>query len=129
MALNTPSPGPNSAFEYLVSGIPWVTSSTVTTSATKEHELPSVCSTIHARCVSGSAGALLLGFTTAGVSGTNRISIAAGTSVSLPIRTKTIVVGALGGTATYELCVGLTTILAKDYPKYSGSATTLLSSV
>jgi hypothetical protein len=25
--------------------------------------------------------------------------------------------------------VGLTTILAKDYPKYSGSATTLLSSV
>lgn len=129
MALNTPSPGPNLLTEYLVSGVPWLTSSTVAAGATKEHELPAACSSIHARCVSGSSGALLLGFTTAGVAGTKRISIAAGNSVDLDLRTKTIVVGGLGGTATYELCIGLTTILAKDFPKYSGSATTLLSGV
>ena len=49
MALGTPISGPNLLTEYLVSGIPWLTASTVTAGATKEHELPAVCSSIHSR--------------------------------------------------------------------------------
>jgi len=123
--LDNVKPGPNSLVEYLVPGVPWVTSSTIAPAATKEHELPNVCSSIHARCLSSSAGALLVGFTPAGVAGTHRVSVAPGSSIDMSVRTKTVVVGALGGTASYELLIGLTLIKAKEYPKYSGSAGTL----
>lgn len=131
MSLNNPVPGANHAAEYLVPGVPWVTSSTVAAGAVKAHELPAVCSSIHARCVSGSAGALLLGFTTQGVtgSGTNRVSIAPGTSADFRVRSKTIVVGGLSGVASYELLVGLTTIPAKNFEKYVKTADSVLEAV
>lgn len=121
MGLNPPFAGAGAAAEYLVPGVPWVTASTVNAAAAKEHELPTVCSSVHVRCTSGSAGVLLFGFTAAGVLGTHRVSLAPGTSETFNVRSRTLAVGGQGATATYELLAGLTLISAREYPKYSGS--------
>lgn len=123
MPLDNPQPGHASVSEYVVSGVPWLTQSTIPSGQAIEFELPYVTSAVHVACLSGSAGVLTFGVTKAGVLATNRLPIAPGADVDLRIRTKTLVFGAVGGNADFAVCAGLTLITASYFPKYDHTKT------
>ena len=116
--LDNPSPGAGSVPEYMISGIPWLTSSAITSGATVEYELPRVTSTMLISCLAGSAGSIRFGVTAAGVNANNYITISPGDSRNIRMRTKTLVAKAVGGAATFEVCASLTMISSSSYPKY-----------
>lgn len=123
MPLDNPQPGHASVPEYLVSGVPWFTQSSIPNGTAVEFELSYVTSAVHISCLSGSAGVLLFGVTKPGVLASNRLPIAPGKDVDLRIRTKTLVFGAQGGNADFAVCAGLTLITASFFPKYDHAKT------
>lgn len=120
MSFNYPRSGPANTAEYMASGLPWVTSSTVTTTPWRI-DFPLVTSHLVVSCPSGS---IRLGFTQNGVNGVNGqnyITIGS-TYVDLTTRCKQIYVRADSGTATLSLFAGLTMIDQREFPILTGSA-------
>lgn len=119
VSFNYPASGLNNVGEYQASGLPYVTSSAVTT--TPSHiQFPYV--TKFFTIVNPSGGSVRVGFTEAGVQGTNFFSVAPSGSQSLDIRCKSLFVRAEAGSATVQVVAGLTQIPAQRLPVLTGSA-------
>jgi len=120
MTFQPPRSGPNNVAEYQASGLPWVTSSNVTSQVWRI-DFPYVTNHIIAHAHSGT---IRMGFTENGVNGSNFILLQSGdTHPSMPIRCKTLFVRS-NTAATGTLCImaGLTLIQHRDFPILTGSA-------
>lgn len=106
-----PSPGPSSVLEYQASGLPYVTASAASTSATKI-EFPFVTKFFTVKNNGGDP--LNVGFTENGVLGTNYFSIPSGSSYTGDIRVADLFL-ASDGTSNYELIAGLTQIPRRSW--------------
>lgn len=119
MALNNPTPGP-SVQEFLVSAIPYVTSSTVANGVVKVHDFNYITSFFTIK--NTSAQGLAVGFTQLGVQGTNRIVLGQNESFSGDFRVKSIfLLGAGSSASSYELVAGLTSVSSRHMPTLTGS--------
>jgi len=107
-----PSPGPSSVLEYQASGLPYVTQSVATTSATKV-ELPFVTRFFTVK--NNGADTLCIGFTENGVLGSNKLTVPASASYTGDIRVADLFFATESGTATYELVAGLTQIPRRNW--------------
>lgn len=121
--LDNARPGPNHVNEYVVSPIPWVTSSTLPAGSSIRYDVPRIASSFSVQnYTSGSGCVLAVGFTQEGVDGTNRIRVKPGGSFSSPARFTSLFLKSVGSSdVEYELFMGLTTILSRDFPGLSGS--------
>lgn len=118
MGLYFAKPGWNHVGEYQLSGLPWVTSSIATTSPT-QIEFPMVTRFIQIQNLG--AVALKLGFTQAGVYGTNYWSVASSASFTAELRIKELFLQASSGSLSYQLLAGLTTIPSYEAPYLSAT--------
>lgn len=109
--------------EFAVSALPWVTGSTSSTT-TQKWEFPYVTKTIMVRNLGSSTDQLAIGFSAAGVSGSNRFVVPAGVSETFDVRCKEIFVCAVSGTPAYSLYAGLTVIDSAHMPTLTGSVWT-----
>lgn len=111
-------PGLNHAPEYMVSGLPFVTASALTVSASKI-ELPYVSSELSFHAT---GGAIRFGFTENGVNGSNYFLVGPGEGLfRFDIRCKTIYVRGDAGAATMTMAAALTQIDRDRYPLLTGS--------
>lgn len=117
MSLNNPTPGFGSVNEYLISGIPWVSSSTINGIAAQSFQW--VASFFTVKNVSGS-NSIKVGFTLNGVNGSNYFSLNANESYTATIRCKQLFISGSGNTVT--IIAGLTTIPSHVAPIVTGSA-------
>lgn len=114
--------GINNVGEYQASGLPWVTSSAVTT-APFRIQFPYVTNHISIYGGTGSTDGVRIGFTQNGVNGSNYAYIPGGRDwVQLDIRCKEIYVRSDIGTVNMSICAALTTIEQKAFPILTGSA-------
>lgn len=119
MALNYPTSGPNNVGEYQTSGLPWVTSSTVTDSPYLVN-FPMVTNQITFKATGGT---IRFGFTQNGVNGSNFFTLTPSNSLTVDIRTKQLWIRSNAvGTGSYEILAGLTNIKWRDFPVLTGSA-------
>lgn len=113
--------GPNNVNEYVASGLPWVSSSGLTTSPWKI-DFPYVTNNIYIRA-SGSSP-VRVGFTQNGVNGSNFIQVSQSDGwTQFNIRCRTVYLRADFGTVTCSFMAGLTTIEHRAFPELTGSAT------
>lgn len=115
--------GLNNVGEYQASGLPWVTSSGVT-STPFEINFPYVTNGISLHVTGGSVD-LRLGFSLNGVNGTNYITLKSSDSwLTLNIRCKAIWLRAEAGAVNvpFSVMAGLTTIEEREFPILTGSA-------
>jgi hypothetical protein len=112
-------PGLNHAVEYMASGLPFVTSSILTTTVLKI-ELPYVTSKLNFNAVGGT---LRFGFTENGVNNSNYYLVTSGDGNfgSFDIRCKTIYVRADTSAVTMSFCAAMTTIDRDKMPLLTGS--------
>jgi len=108
-SMNAP-PGVNSTAEYIVSGLPFVSSSAFNATTTYEMEFPAMTQWFYVENLGNAA--IDLGFTAAGVAASNKWTIAATKSVFL--------VGT--DTKTYQVVAGLTQIPSGSVPDYSANS-------
>lgn len=120
MTLQPPRSGPNNVAEYQASGLPWVTSSIVT-SAVWRIDFPYVTNFI---AVHAHSGAIRLGFTENGVNGSNYILLQSGDSYpTWTIRCKSLFLRSnAAGTGSISMMAGMTMIQERDFPILTGSA-------
>lgn len=119
--------GPNNVGEYQTSGLPWVSSSSVTTAPFKI-DFPYVTNGISLHVTGGTVG-LRLGFTLNGVNGSNFITITNTDGWShMPIRCKSVFIRSETGTVPFSLLASLTLIEEKVFPVLTGSAIYLAGS-
>ncbi len=119
MSLNNPSPGPNCTAEYLVAGVPFITSSILPVSGTIGIDFPYVTRTIRVRNIG--AGNAQLGVTQLGAKNTNYFILPSGSSEEFNIRTRQFWAYSLQGT-TLSVFAGLTTIEARMFPILTASS-------
>lgn len=123
-ASHTPAqPGYGSVSEYQVSPLPWCTGSVASsTSVAQEYRLPFVSKRL--TIVNHStAGGLKVGFTEAGVKGSNFVLVDPVVGAKLELDTRVSVFYVLGvtGASTYSIFAGLTAIPSKYAPVLTGS--------
>lgn len=118
MPFNYPRSGPGNVGEYQTSGLPWVTSSQVTTTPVRI-DFPYVTNQITFKAVGGT---VRFGFTQNGVNGGNFFTLVPSNSLTSEIRTKQLWIRADSGTANFEILAGLTQIQWRDFPVLTGSA-------
>jgi hypothetical protein len=118
-SMNAP-PGVNSTAEYIVSGLPFVSSSAFNATTTYEMEFPAMTQWFYVENLGNAA--IDLGFTAAGVAASNKWTIAATTtSPKFEVRTKSVF---LVGTnlKTYQVVAGLTQVPSGSVPDYSANS-------
>ena len=116
---SAPAPGEKASGEYIVSGIPYVTSSTGKTAAVYEVPFPTLSQWIIVQNTDDTS--LVFGFTAAGVAANQKYTLAAGeTSPKLHIRSKSIFVKPANA-KTYEVIAGLTNIPTGSIPDFTNS--------
>lgn len=114
--------GINNVGEYQASGLPWVSSSVLTTTPVKI-SFPYVTNFISINGGTGSTDGVRLGFSQNGVNGTNYALIRGGEGwVQFDIRCKEIYIRSHVGTVSMSMCAGLTTIENKSFPVLTASA-------
>lgn len=119
--------GLNNVAEYQASAYPWITASTAPSAAPFRIDFPHVTSRLYFTNYSGTP--LKFGFTANGVIGSNYYIILPSSSQAFDIKTNKLFVMGLGGSPTYSLMAGLTTILPRDYPTLTGSQTLTTASL
>jgi hypothetical protein len=119
MSLGLPIPGQNSVPDYLVPGVPFITSSLVPGSGFFSVALPFISSDVTIRNTSSSS--VQFGVTRAGAQATNYFTIPANSEEYFYIRTTTVFLYAPGGSTTVSILVGLTTIPELMFPLLTGS--------
>ena len=133
MALGYPGSGPNNVGDYMISGIPWVTSSTLAVSETRRIQFPGVTRFITFAAINGD---LRVGFTQNGVNGAegnaHYFVVADGGTflpsehLTLDLRVKELFLTGADGSAaapTFQIIAGLTTIPDRNFPTLTGSVT------
>jgi hypothetical protein len=120
--MTAPKSGLNNAAEYSASGLPFVTTSLGLTTAPIEINFPFVTNGLHFN-VSGSIP-VRVGFTFAGINGTNYFAVKPGDSpVEFDIRCKKLYIRSDTGTVVAcSIMAGLTQIEEKQFPILTGSA-------
>jgi len=119
MSLNNPTPGPNSAVEYMVSGIPWV--STFTTTGLTIINFPAVTRNIAVKNVATGNNVLInVGFTQNGVMGNNYFALNPAESFDSDVRCTALYIYG-GSTYTCSVIAGLTGIPMTMFPTLTGS--------
>lgn len=129
MPLDNPAPGPNSAAEYMVSGVPYLTSSVLAASGSIGIDFPFVTRTVKVR--NFGANPLQVGVTqlgTVGPAATNYFVIPAGGSEEFWIRTRRLWAYSAAGSSV-SICAGLTTIPSRNFPILTGSSDTAIPGV
>jgi hypothetical protein len=127
MALKWPEPGIKSVGEYQVSAIPFVTSSALSATETREISFPKFTRFVIVRNQDAtSTNTMALGFTQNGVQGnpasnSNYITLAGGESISVDVRVKSVFVSASVGTPPFEVFAGLTDIPPNAFLTLTGS--------
>jgi hypothetical protein len=119
MASSQPAgPGLNMVSEYMASGLPYVSSSVLTTAASKL-DIPYTTNELYFHAIGGT---LRVGFTLNGVNGTNffRVSPTDG-NFTFRIRCKEVYVRAETGTVSMSFMAAMTQIDNKHCPTLTGS--------
>jgi hypothetical protein len=117
MGLNNVYDGANYAAEYMVSAVPWVTASNLTSGIT-QFDFPTVTKFITVQNISGSD--MKIGFTQNGVLGNNYYPLAVSSSLSGDFRVKSLFVSS-SGISRVEILAGVTMIQTKFFPTLTGS--------
>lgn len=124
-----PKSGPSNPAEYMVSGLPYVTSSTLPPSQVVEILFPHVTSWFLIRNHTANS-TLRFGFTrnSLGVSNPihNHMQIHADEQFQGDIRCKALYLSASLGLPNYTVVAGLTSVLPQDFPVLTSSVTTSL---
>ena len=114
-------PGEKNAGEYIVSGIPFVSSSTFNATTTYEMEFPYLSQWIIVQNLDGSA-TVDIGFTSDGVGGNHKYTLAGGeTSPKFEIRSKSVFVKGTNA-KNYQVIAGLTNIQTGSIADYENIA-------
>lgn len=124
MGLNDAKSGFNSATEFMISGLPWVTSSIAVGTAVTGYRMPKVTKKIMLVNHETSAGKhIRIGFTYNGVVGGNYYKVDAGETVEFDVRVKDIYLIAdnIADNPPYSLFVELTGIEPNMMPVLTGS--------
>lgn len=119
--LNHPRTGPNSVPEFLVSSIPWVTSSSA--SGLRHYSFPFITSffLVKNTSVTGSTNDIRVGYTELGImSSSNYFTLTPGESFTGQLRIKDLYVSGTSAT-TIMVHAGLTTIPYQNMPVITGS--------
>lgn len=128
MSLKNPVPGYNFVGEYQLSGLPWVVSGSVSTTAVK-HEFPYVTRAITITNNSAATNYLLVGFTENGVTlGTNSYPLDGGKSVRMEVRVRDLWIKGQAGTINYGVAAELTSINRMQMAHITGSASNFVAS-
>ena len=120
MSLGNAQPGFNSVNEYSISGLPWVTSSVGSASATQRWDFHKVTKEVKVMN-SAASGSLGVGFSAAGMLNGHRYIIPPGASETFNVRTTSLYVRATDGTPEYSVFASLTLVPAHTMPSLSGS--------
>jgi hypothetical protein len=113
MPLDNPTPGLMSTAEFMVSTLPWLTSSVFSTSIVR-HDFPFVTQFVCVKNTTSSSSGMTLAFTQRGLSTGNCMPIEPSGSFSADYRvTSVFLSGALG--ASYALAAGLTGIPSRQW--------------
>lgn len=120
MPLDNPESGFGSVPEFMVSALPWTTSSYATTDP-QRWDLPKVSKSVKIVNLDGT-DSLAVGWTRNGVTGSNRFLIPAGSSETFDVRVKEIHIMAVSGSIEYSVHAGLTMIPSRFMPPLSGSS-------
>jgi len=122
MPLNNPRPGPGNVSEYMVSGIPWVTASTLGAGEERLISLPSVSRFITIKNETTST-TMAVAFTQNGfkAANSNYFTLTGGESYENQLRVKDLWLSASVGASAFELIAGLTSIHRSDFPVLTGS--------
>ena len=128
--LNDPRSGPGNVAEYMVSGIPFVTSSTLPASTIREIKFPYVTRffTVKNGTNTALSSSIAVGFTGAGlnsVSGGHYFTLESGESYSGELRCKSLFISSSISTPRYEIIAGLTRVKEYMFPILTGSITTV----
>ncbi len=118
MPLDNPRGGFGYAPEFQVSALPWVLSTTASTSATP-YNFNYISRFIEIQNLG--SGSLYLGFTANGMKGNNYATIPSGASLFMEWRCTSVFIAAALPAAPFSMSVGLTTIPAGTMPILSGS--------
>jgi len=123
MPLNNPRSGPGNTADYMVSGIPWVTSSVLTSAETRLITWPSVSRFITIKNEAAST-TLAVGFTQNGLKSpqSNFFTLDGGESYEGELRVKDMWLSASEGLPEFEIIVGMTSIHRSDFPVLTGSS-------
>jgi len=114
------SSGPNNVPMYQMSGIPFISSGTVTSGSATKITFPYVTKDIYIRC--RSTNVLSIGFSLSGSLGTFRTTLEDNEYVTFNVRTKALFLSGISGSVFYEVVAGLTMISANEFPELSASA-------
>lgn len=117
--MHNPKPGFHFVSEYQSSGLPFVTSS-VATSTAQRIDFPKVTRAITIRNLDGQNG-LHVGFTRAGILGSNKFTLSVSSSERFEVRVKNVWLQSGGGNANFSLLGELTLINSEDMPNLTGS--------
>mgnify|MGYP007046924411 CR=1 FL=1 len=123
MPLNNPRPGPGNVSDYMVSGIPWVTSSALTAGETRKISIPSVSRFFTVKNETSST-TMAVGFTQNGLKPlvANYFTLDGGESYDAEIRVIDLWLSASVGVPAFEVIVGMTSIHRSDFPTLTGSS-------
>jgi hypothetical protein len=122
MGLGNRGAGSEHAPAYTVSGIPFVTSSTIALGQTKYINFPCITRDITVKLET--TGTLAVAFTENGLKSTNSnfFRLLQGESYSAQLRIKDLFLsGSTGGTLNFSVIAGLTTIHESMFPTLTGS--------
>ena len=124
--LNDPRSGPSNISEYMMSGIPFVTSSTLATTTIVEIKFPYVTRffTIKNATSTAISSSMTVGFTSRGlnpVSGGHYFTLESGESYSGELRCKSLFLSGSASTPRYEIIAGLTRVKEYMFPTLTGS--------
>lgn len=118
MPLDNPPPGPFSATEFMVSGLPWVSSSNVV--GVVRYDFPQVTRDIEVR--NGAGANIRIAFSLAGFTSNNYIPLSASTVFDADVRIKSLWLScSQGSTADVTVVAALTGIQARFFPALTGS--------
>lgn len=116
MPLDNPAPGTYSANEFMVSSLPWISSSIVT--GVSRYDFPQVTSTIEVR--NGAGSNIKIAFTAAGFASNNYIPLSASATFDAAIRCRSLFISC-SQAADVTVFAGLTGIPARFQLIITGS--------
>lgn len=126
MPLDNPRGGLGYSAEFQSSALPWVTSSVAPAAGSPvQYTFDKVTRfvTIYNRDTTAT-NTMSIGFTTTGVTGSNKYVLNGGHAMTFEVRVKTLWLQGESATPAYSLFVGLTNIDARQMPPLTGSSWT-----
>lgn len=120
MPFQYPSSGQANVAEYMMSGLPFATSSTAPNGGPISVDFPFVTKNFTIQNIG--ATYLAVGFTRNGLLGSNKFTIAPSSSFKGDFRVKTLFFMGVGGNTNFELIAGLTLVNTRSFPVLTSSS-------